>query len=209
MKRTKFPQKQNNTNNEIENPFTELSEIQKRFVKEYVVDFNAPRAFVAAGYSQKSSPSYPYVLLRDEKIKDAIQKEIDAKLQRIEITQDHVIYELAKIAFSDISNYIHWDEHGNITVVPSTEPNLATSAISEFQKTKNGNVVRIKMYDKIKALELLGRCLGMFTDKLELRGEVKKTNEYHIIQEIVNDPRIASRVVDTYRQTVDGSTSRS
>ena len=37
---------------------------------------------------------------------------------------------------------------------------------------------KIKAADKTKALELLGRHLGMFTDKLQVEGDIKTINPY-------------------------------
>ncbi|MDO4729471.1 MAG: terminase small subunit, partial [Bacteroidota bacterium] len=50
------------------------------------------------------------------------------------------------------------------------------ACISGVKKTKNG--IEITFYNKEKALELLGRHLGMFNDKIQLSGEIKSNNPF-------------------------------
>ena len=100
-----------------------LTEKQKRFCEEYLIDFNATQAALRAGYSQKTAYSIGDENLRKPEIQSEIQTLIQKRSERTGISADTVITELAKIAFSD---------------------------------------TEITGREKMKALELLGKHLGLF-----------------------------------------------
>src|SRR3546814_8117 len=103
-----------------------LTDKQRRFVEEYLVDLNATQAAIRAGYSKKTAASIGEENLRKPDIAKAIQEAQAARSKRTEITQDQVLKELAKIGFADIRKAIRWggtevqagvDDKGN----PTTE----------------------------------------------------------------------------------------
>lgn len=142
-----------------------LSEQQKRFCEEYIIDFNATRASIAAGYSEKTAASQTTRLLSYVDVQDYIQELISERSERVKVTADDVINELAKIAFCDVSDF--YDELG---LRPISELNdKAKAAVSSYAtkrikvgKDKFEDVPIMKMHDKSKALELLGKHLGVF-----------------------------------------------
>ena len=79
-----------------------LTEKQRRFVAEYLVDLNATQAAIRAGYSSKTAHSVGHENLRKPEISAAVQEAMKAREQRTEITQDRVLQELARIAFFDL-----------------------------------------------------------------------------------------------------------
>lgn len=115
-----------------------LTAKQERFVQEYLVDLNATQAAIRAGYSERRASELGYQLLQKTTVRNAIQKAIQDRSQRTEVTQDQVVEELKTVAFAQAADYSD-----------ST----------------------LKYANKLKALELLGRHLGMFTDKVEHSGE--------------------------------------
>ena len=88
----------------------------------------------------------------------------DARSQRTQVTADRVIEELARIAFATIGNVVQWDGSGT-TIQPSEDlSDDAIRALSEVTDvvTKDGDrTLKVKQYDKIRALELLMKHLGM------------------------------------------------
>lgn len=148
-----------------------MTEKETLFCKEYLIDFNAKNAAIRAGYSKNSARVIGCQNLTKLNILAEINKEIDKRNERIAVKQDRIIYELAKIAFSDLSNFI--DINGDtITIRDLTD--IDTSVLSEASETvtKDGGTIKIKLADKMKALELLGKHLAMFTDKLEHSGSI-------------------------------------
>jgi phage terminase small subunit len=170
----------------------ELTEKQKRFCDEYLKDLNATQAAIRAGYSPKTAEQTASRLLRNVKVQEYISKRQKDRLKRTEIEQDSIVRELALIAFSDISDYVRvvekpliFEKEGHMvqvrnpdgtpavykTVEPTLTDNLTseqTRALSIIKKGRDG--FDIKPYDKVRALELLGKHLGMFQDKIELNS---------------------------------------
>lgn len=149
-----------------------LTEKQKRFCDEYLIDLNATQAAIHAGYSEKTAYSMGQRLLKNVEVEAYIDKRQKARIDRTEITQDRVITELAKIAFADGMDFATVGKRNRITLTP-TEDLLPEkrAAVASVKKGAKG-AVEIKTYDKVKALELLGKHLGMF-DKTQSSGEVE------------------------------------
>ena len=166
---------------------------QKRFCDEYLIDLNATQAAIRAGYAEKRASEQAYQLLQKTTVQEYIQKRKADRIERTEITQDMVLRELAIIAFSNAADYasivekqataevegtvIHLrDENGEPLMYRTVEPVL-TADLTEDQKKalavikKGRDGFEIKPYDKVKALELIGRHLGMWDKKTEKDNE--------------------------------------
>ncbi len=134
-----------------------LSEKQKRFVQEYLVDLNATAAAKRAGYKD---PNIGRRLVTKSNVSEAIQRAMEKRQARTEITQDRVLEELAAIAFakgtdyaSIISGVVVMNDTGKLT-------ERQKAAITSIKQVKEG--VEVKLADKIRALELLARHMGLF-----------------------------------------------
>lgn len=147
---------------------------QRRFVAEFIVDLNATAAAERSGYSLKTAYSLGQRLLKNAEIQRHIQESMEKREKRTSITQDMVVQELARIAFSDPRDIASWGVDG-VKLKSSEEiTDDQAASISEISETitEKGSNLRIKRADKVKALELLGRHLAMFTDKQEHSGKV-------------------------------------
>lgn len=154
-----------------------LTEKQKLFANEYLIDLNATRAYKAAYPRIKSDDVAAQAgsrMLRNVKVAEYIQKRIDERQKRTEITQDMVIKELAAIAFAKATDYASV-RNGNVEIRDTDE--LTEEQIKAIAGIKEGKFgIEVKLNDKEKALELIGRHLGMFKDKVEVSGlESEKT----------------------------------
>lgn len=150
-----------------------LTPKQQRFVEEYLVDLNATQAAIRAGYSPKTAGQIGEKLLKKAEIREALAERMKARQQRTEVTQDRVVKELAKIAFGDPRNVMTWGPSG-VTLKASAELTDDEAAfVSEVSETttEHGGSLKLKTNDKLKALELLGRHLGMFKEKVEVTGK--------------------------------------
>lgn len=152
-----------------------MTDAQKRFCDEYLIDLNATRAYKVAYPRCKKDETANAAssrMLRNVKVQEYIsekQKEIE---KRTEVTQDMVIKELAKIAFLDIRKL--YTENGQLKNVADIDSDTA-GAISSLEtleeyegygddREKIGDTQKVRLLDKTKALELLGKHLGMFND---------------------------------------------
>lgn len=153
---------------------TALAEKQATFVQEYLIDLNATQAAIRAGYSPGSAARYAVELLNKTHVAEAIKKAMQERNQRVEISQDRILEELARIAFGDLRDAVTWGKEG-VKLKESAElTEDQAAAISEVGETvtKEGGSTRIKRHDKVKAIELLMRHKGMLNDKLNLSGEL-------------------------------------
>ena len=164
-----------------------MTDAQKRFCDEYLIDLNATRAYKVA-YSRCKKDETANVngskLLRNTKVQEYISKKQKEIEKRTEVTQDSVINELAKIAFFNIKNI--YNSNGTLKDIKDIDEETirAISSVKTLQKAgamkisidmkgKDNEVpiehiqeqtIEFKTNDKVKALELLGKHLGMFND---------------------------------------------
>ena len=104
---------------------------QLQFVREYLVDMNGTQAAIRAGYSKVGARVQANRLLTNVDVRAAIAKMADKRAKKTEVTQEQVVVELRKIAFS-----------------------------------------RKTTAHKVRALELLGKHLCMFTDVMRHEGDL-------------------------------------
>ncbi len=142
---------------------TKLTAKQKAFVREYLIDLNATQAAIRAGYSAKNAAHIGANTLKKERVAAALQKAMAGREKRTEITQDKVLRELAAIGFAKATDYA--EVKGTlVNIKPTAEltPEQAAAVVGIEQ----GNFgVKVKLADKVRALELLGKHLGMFADR--------------------------------------------
>ena len=164
-----------------------LTNKQKVFVNEYLKDLNATRAYKTAYKnikSEETAATNGSKLLRNTKVAEEIQKRMDERAKRTEITQDKVLKEIARLAFTDITSIVsvkkfktNIGEYSKVVIKDFSELTEDQRAcISGVKETKLG--IEVSFCSKERALELLGRHLGMFNDKLQLSGEVKTGNPF-------------------------------
>jgi len=148
-----------------------LNTKQRIFVNEYIVDFNATQAAIRAGYSENGAESKGSQLLSNVKVSAEVDKALAKRQKRVTVTQDDVIRELRMIAFSDMDDYVEWGPDG-VTLKPKEERGTGR-LISEVKETvtKGGSRQHLKLHSKTKALEMLGKHLGMYTDRHEVVSE--------------------------------------
>jgi phage terminase small subunit len=148
-----------------------LTAKQQKFVDEYLIDLNATQAAIRAGYKKTEyTDTNANKLLENTRIREAVDKSMAERSRRTGINQDRVIQELARIAFVNPQNVIN-SEDASIRA-DATEDDLAciqSVKVKTMDGEKGSSVEReVRLNDKMRALELLGKHLGMFKDKVEL-----------------------------------------
>lgn len=150
-----------------------LTPKQRLFVQEYLIDLNAKQASIRAGYSPANAEFQGHQLINNPKVKQAIELAMYEREQRTKVTQDRVIEELAKIAFLNATDVIN-EYDASLRSGVSREDTAAISSIRVKRiPTRDGFGIEreIKLHDKIRALELLGKHLGLFNDKLNITAD--------------------------------------
>lgn len=138
---------------------TPLKPKQQRFVAEYLVDLNATKAAIRAGYSPQSAHVTSSRLLAKQDVRAHIEL-VMAKM--LGITKLSIIEELAAIAFHDIGDYVTWTEC-DFRITPSNElTDWQRKAVASVrQARREPGCLELKLHDKLKALVLLARVLGL------------------------------------------------
>ncbi len=147
-----------------------MTEKQKRFCEEYLIDLNATQAAIRAGYSPDSAASIGSENLKKPNIRARVDKAMVEQSRRTGVSADRIVRELAKIAFINASDAV--DLNGAVIREDAGRDDTAAIASVRVKSipTSDGMGVEreIRFADKTKALELLGRHLGMFTDKVSV-----------------------------------------
>lgn len=180
-----------------------MTNAQKRFCDEYLIDFNATRAYKVAYPNCKKDETASVngsKLLRNTKVQEYISERQKEAEERTKVTQDMVIKELAKIAFMDIRKlYNRCGELKNIQDIDADSAGAISSleTLEEFEgygedREQIGDTRKVKLLDKTKALELLGKHLGMFKDKIEISkstGEIAEEIDKYISERAGSDDK--------------------
>lgn len=149
-----------------------LTDKQQLFVDEYLIDLNATQAAIRAGYSAKTADQQGSRLLANVKVKQAVAEKQAQRSKRTGVNQDRVVLELAKVAFAKMTDIV--DSKGKIKEDASPD-DLACIESIKYKESDNeygGSVEReVKIASKLKALELLGKHLGMWSDKFNVTVE--------------------------------------
>lgn len=146
-----------------------ITEKQKKFVEEYLIDLNATQAAIRAGYSIKNAGKIGHELLEKTRISNEITKKIAERSRRTGINADRVLIELAKIAFVNADDVIE-SKDATLKENASRDDLAAIQSVKVKTFGEDGVEREIKLADKIKALDMLGRHLGMWNDKLQVSG---------------------------------------
>nr|DAK45868.1 MAG TPA: Terminase small subunit [Caudoviricetes sp.] len=147
-----------------------LTEKQKRFVEEYLIDMNGARAARAAGYSESAARETASRLLKTPEVAQAIRKARESLSERTEITQDWVLQRWAAIA--DVDKRAFFDDAGRLRPVSEWTREMAL-AVDGLDVTETDGEIAVKI-SKLKlssskaALDSIARHLGMFKDKVEV-----------------------------------------
>jgi len=136
----------------------ELTARQQRFCAEYIRDLNATKAAARAGYSPRTARSIGSENLAKPDIQAEIRRLKAERAERLMISADRVVEELARIAFSNIEDLFNAD--GSLKGIGKLSPDTA-AAIANIETTESG-ATRVRLFDKLRALELLGKHLGLF-----------------------------------------------
>lgn len=145
-----------------------LTDKQKRLVEEYLIDLNKTQAAIRAGYSPKSADRIAQNTLQKPHVQQYLQKRQKELSEKTGITQEWVLEELRKVAAANGSDFARVAGGGRFVELVDTDtlPPEKRAAIAGIEETKFG--IKVSSYDKVRALELLGKHVGLFRDRVEI-----------------------------------------
>ena len=127
-----------------------LTDKQAAFVREYLVDLNATQAAIRAGYSERTAYSVGQRLLKKVEIQRAVAAAQAKRARRVEVTQDYVLSNLVEVVERTMQRAPVLDRKGE-----------------QIKDSKGRNVWCFDAKAANKALELLGKHLGLFSDRVQ------------------------------------------
>jgi phage terminase small subunit len=156
---------------------SKLSKREEVFAREYLRDLNGKRAAIAAGYSESTAEAQASRLLRKSKVKALVAELTEKKFEKLNISAEWVLGELRKLAGYDAGAIFNddgslkpikeWDASARAALVGLDHEKLFEH-FGKGQAKHVGATVKVKLADKLRALELLGKYLKLFTEKVEL-----------------------------------------
>jgi phage terminase small subunit len=161
-----------------------LSDKQRRFVAEYMVDLNATQAAIRTGYKRGSAKVHGHRLLTNANVREEIERRGKAKLTQLELTVERVLQEFAKVAFGNMLDYVHPQPDGSVRVdfseLTRDQAGVIQSIETEEWMDRTGEVdegkkpvyervrkVKFRLHDKLSALTSLGRYLKIFDGEVD------------------------------------------
>lgn len=159
-----------------------LTEKQKAFVEEYLVDLNATQAAIRAGYSQKTARKIGNENLTKPDIQQAIAEAKKERSERTKVNADWLLKRLADEAEADLADLyndegglkpVHqWPKIWRQGLVAGVEVEQRWAYI-DGEKEPDGVVVKVKLSDRVKRLELIGKHIDVqaFKDQIQLPSE--------------------------------------
>jgi phage terminase small subunit len=150
------------------------------FCKEYPVDFNGTQAAIRAGYSKKTAAEQASRLLRKVKVQLYIQAQFKKTADKLEITKERVMQEMANIAFSDVRKL--FDDNCKLENIKDL-PDEVAAALSSVEidelfaygdggKVQIGVTKKVKLWDKVKALEMFAKHFKIYTDAPTIKTNI-------------------------------------
>ena len=165
-----------------------LTPKQQRFVDEYLIDLNAMQAAIRAGYSRKSARAIACENLTKPDIQAAISEAFAARAERTGVGADRVVDELATLAFSSLTDVVEWDADG-IRLRASSDLTPAQAATVRRVRVTSAEA-SVSLHEKVRALELLGKHLALFTERIE--HDVHRLTLSELARLAAEDPRDTS-----------------
>lgn len=159
---------------------SELTEKQKRFCEEYLIDLNATQSAIRAGYSEKTAYSIGCENLTKPEIQNYISELQEQRAKDSCITQQKVMTELSRVAFGDIKNL--FDDMGRLRDMSEIESEVTSGIKSVNVLTEkimgNGEtnyevtLKKVEQHDKLKALDMISKMLGFYSKDNEQKKPV-------------------------------------
>ena len=165
----------------------QLTDKQKRFCEEYLIDMNGTQAAIRAGYSKKTAHVQASQTLSISKVQEYLQELRSEQQERVRVDADRVLQELCAIAFSkitDVVNIEQFDISFRDDIVPGAQAAIQSMVMikSSHESNQGANSterIQLKMHGKLGALKELGNHLGLFR---ELDIAIAVLKQYGIVE---------------------------
>lgn len=175
------------------------TDFELRFIDSYVLHMDGPRAVKIAGGTHANAPSAARKLLEDPRIKKEVDRRIQDRQAEHRVTEQKIVDELAAIAFLDPIKI--YNEDGSVKALEELPPEVRRAVIGVQTRVKGkGKNARAYLHyeiaDKMRALEMLGKYLALFTDKIDIKNNQTRN---------MSDAELTSFIAQLAQQTGIGN----
>ena len=154
----------------------------ERFAREYAKDFNGTQSALTAGYAKSSAHVQASRLIRVDNVKQRIEELCEPKGDVPGMSPEEILLELDAIGRSRVKDYIDLDT-GELRGQLNELPDDVQAAIGTFERKwdadanggKGGWAYKVKLYDKLKALDMHARHRGMFIEQVKVIHNILDT----------------------------------
>ena len=170
---------------------SDLTKKQEDFAQHYALHVNATDAYRAAGYSTRGKPEHIHrraievlqninVSARIDELRARIKKRAEEKF---DLSADMLLNQYMRIAFADAGDYYDWDEKGVRIKSKDALTKQQRSIITGLKQSKgNTNMIELSLADRMRAMDMLAKHLGVATEKHD------HTHEHnHVIEAAASD----------------------
>lgn len=166
-------------------PDKPLSPQQDKFVRAYLRTSNATQSAIEAGYSRHTADSQGGRLLQHAGVQARLKRAAERAIVSQELTAQRVVEEMRRLAMVDIRDY--YDAQGNVKPVTEWTPEMGAcvggmETIIKNAKAGDGitdEILKIKLWDKTRALDMLGKHFGLLVTRIEVTNLDKKVEVLH------------------------------
>ncbi|WNO60436.1 terminase small subunit [Rheinheimera sp. MMS21-TC3] len=154
-------------------PYDKWTAKEKLFAHEYLIDSNMTAAAIRAGYSERTAKSQGHEIYHKPYIKAWIEQRVKQHLKKLDISAEAILQEVALIGFQNLAGAYNKDGtlmniHDMPEAVQRTIASIEVDELRDPDGDSIGRTSKLRVTDKLKALEMLGKHEKLWTDKIEL-----------------------------------------
>ena len=158
--------------------FADLTLRQRKLVDNYLILGNKEKAAIKAGYSARSAYTTSYSELNKDRVQEYYQYRLAQTTKKNQDKIGSIVQQLTDMATADMRDFV--DKNGNIKDITKVNGRL----IQSIKHTKHGP--QLTLCSREKALELLGRYLAIYSDKVDVTSNGETLSKVNVtFQEVV------------------------
>jgi len=142
-----------------------MTDLQKRFCEEYVIDYNIAKSAIRAGYQGDNARISAWQAMQLPDVQEYIEELQAAASIRCQVSKDELLMEFKKIGFSNIKNYLHNDLDAKyLSEIETPEAIKSIKKTVRSGEDYSDTTVELVLHDKLSALTSIGRHIGFFSE---------------------------------------------
>lgn len=168
-----------------------MTDLQKHFCEQFIIDYNLTKAGERAGIQGDNIGIVAWKMYQLPEVKAYVSELRQDQTERTIVTADKVQAEIARLAFSDLRDY--YNDRGLLKMPHELSDDVAAALAGieidemfDLKGNKIGDTKKVKLYDKLAALDKLARRLGMYEkDNSQKKPDMPDVIQVNVVQPIL------------------------